>query len=179
MNKYFQVMWIPLAILSAWLMRRWPRPIVAAALVFCALSPALVSAWSVATETVAMSAGQEEASHWIASHTPERSVFVTDAYIDSPVDLAGRLRITTFGPYAANLGYNPDQRAADVHSIYCDGPDVARRLMDEYAATYVLSSGGLLDCGGHDPTDFSHSSLFQTVYSTHGVQIWKLLAPGG
>jgi hypothetical protein len=177
MNKYFQVMWIALAIMAAWLMRRWPRPIIAAVLVFCSLSPALVSFWSMTMDTVAMSNGQEQAAHWIAANTPERSVFVTDAYIDSPVDLAGRLRVTTFGPYAANLGYNPDQRAADVHDVYCVGPIKASELMAKYHATYVLSSGGLLNCGGLPPTDFSASKLFETVYSENGVEVWHLLPP--
>jgi hypothetical protein len=177
MNKYFQVMWIAMAIMAAWLIRRWPRPIIAAVLLFCSISPALVSFWSMTSPTYAMSNGQEQASHWIAANTPELSVFVTDAYIDSPVDLAGRLRLTTFGPYAANLGYNPDQRAADVHSIYCDGPETAKSLMDRYKATYVLSSGGLLDCNGHAPTDFTTSALFRRVYAVNGVEIWHLLPP--
>ena len=181
MNKYFQVLWIAVAILAAWLIRGWPSPLIASVLVFSSLSPALVSVWSMTSSTVAMSNGQEAASHWIAAETPELSVFVTDAYIDSPVDLAGRLRVTTFGPYAANLGYNPDRRAADVHSVYCDGPTEAASIMAGYGATYVLSSGGLLDCGGHPPTDFGRSPLFETVYSKDGVQIWHLLPapPGG
>ncbi len=181
MNKYFQVMWIALAIMSAWLIRHWPRPIIAAVLVFCSFSPALVSFWSMTSDTVALSNDQQQAAQWISAQTPEKSVFVTDAYIDSPVDLAGRLRITTFGPYAANLGYNPDQRAADVQSIYCDGPNMAATLMNKYGATYVLSSGGVLQCSNHKATDFTASPLFERVYSQGWVEIWRLLptAPGG
>ena len=52
-------------------------------------------------------------------------MFVTDDFINSPVDLAGRLRISTFGPYVSNLGYDPGPRAAATKAIYCDGPDVA------------------------------------------------------
>lgn len=178
MNKYFQVMWIAVAILAAWLIRGWPRPLIAGVLVISSLSPALVSFWSMTSNTVAMSNGQEAAARWIAAETPELSVFVTDAYIDSPVDLAGRLRVTTFGPYAANLGYSPDKRAADVHAVYCNGPTEAASIMSGYGATYVLSSGGLLDCGSHAPTDFGGSPLFETVYSKDGVQIWRLRSGG-
>jgi hypothetical protein len=174
MNKYFQVLWIAVAILAAWLIRGWPRPVIVGVLVLSSLSPALVSFWSMTNSSVALSNGQETAAQWIASETPERSVFVTDAYINSAVDLAGRLRVTTFGPYAANLGYKPDQRAADVYSVYCDGPSTAASIMARYGATYVLSSGGLLDCGGHAPTDFGKSPLFETVYSQDGVAIWWL-----
>jgi hypothetical protein len=174
MNKYFQAVWIALAIMAAWLIRRWPRPLIATVLVVSSLSPALVGFWSMTSDSVALSNPQEAAATWISSHTPERSVFVTDAYINSPVDLAGRLRVTTFGPYAANLGYDPDRRAADVHAVYCDGPERAASIMGVYGATYVLSSGGLLQCDGHEPTDFGSSPLFETVYSKDGVTIWHL-----
>ena len=40
MNKYFQIMWIAVAILAGWLIRRWRPSIVAALLVVCAFSPA-------------------------------------------------------------------------------------------------------------------------------------------
>ena len=43
MNKYFQIMWIAVAILAAWLIRRWPRPLIAAVLLVSALSPALIA----------------------------------------------------------------------------------------------------------------------------------------
>ena len=45
MNKYFQMMWIPVAILAAWLIRRWPRPAIAAVLVVSSISPALIAVW--------------------------------------------------------------------------------------------------------------------------------------
>lgn len=177
MNKYFQMEWIAVAIMAAWLVRRWPRPLIACVLVASMLSPALVAVWHVTSATVAMTDAQERAATWIAANTPQRSVFVTDAWIDSPVDLAGRLRITTYGPYAANLGYDPDPRAADVHSVYCDGDAAAAHVMARYGAEYVLSSGGLLDCSGHSPTDFGASPLFETVYSVDGVEVWQLRGP--
>ena len=67
---------------------------------------------------------------------------MTDDFINCPVDLAGRLRISTFGPYVSNLGYDPAPREADTQAIYCDGPEVAAERMAKYDATYVLSSGG-------------------------------------
>jgi uncharacterized membrane protein YhaH (DUF805 family) len=173
MNKYFQIMWIAVAILAAWLVSRWPRPIIAAVLIVSAFSPALIGIWHLRSTDIAMSLAQETASHWIAANTPERSVFVTDAYINSPVDLAGRLRVSTFGTYVANLGYDPDPRAKDITAIYCDGPEVAAARMAVYDATYVLSSGGV-PCNGDAGTDFSSSPLFQTVYDVDGVTIWRL-----
>jgi uncharacterized membrane protein len=176
MNKYFQIMWIAAAILAAWLIRRSPRPLMAAVLVVCALSPALVGLWHLRSDPVALGLGQERAARWIAANTPERSVFVTDAFINSPVDLAGRLRLTTFGPYVSNLGYDPTAREADVKAIYCDGPDLAAELMATYGATYVLSSGGV-PCEGEPGTDFSLSPLFEPVYDVDGVTVWRLAGP--
>jgi hypothetical protein len=173
MNKYFQIMWIAVAILAAWLIRRWPRPIIAAVLVVSAFSPALIAIWHVRSTEVALGVAQEEAARWIAANTPQRSVFITDAFINSPVDLAGRLRITTFGPYVSNLGYDPGPREADTTAIYCDGPDVAAEKMATYGATYVLSSGGV-PCNGAASTDFSSSPLFDTVYDGDGVTVWRL-----
>jgi hypothetical protein len=177
MNKYFQIMWIAVAILAAWLIRDWPRPVIAAVLLASALSPALIAVWHVRSTVVAVGVAQEVAARWIAANTPVRSVFVTDAFINSPVDLAGRLRLTTFGPYVSNLGYDPAPREADTTAIYCDGPDVAAERMALYGATYVLSSGGILECGGSDPTAFGSSPLFETVYEKDGVSVWRLRDP--
>ena len=125
---------------------------------------------------VALGLPQERAARWIAANTPQRSVFVTDDFINSPVDLAGRLRISTFGPYVSNLGYDPAPRAEDTRAVYCDGPEVAAERMATYGATYVLSSGGD-PCEGGDGTDFGSSPLFETVYDEDGVTIWRLAGP--
>jgi len=174
MNKYFQVMAVALALLGGWLLRRRRTVVVAVVIAATAISPVLVASWHVLSDSVALSTGQERAARWIADNTPQRAVFVTDAFINSPVDFAGRLRITTFGPYAANLGYDPAPREADVRAAYCDGPDTAAEVMGRYGATYVLSSAGLLDCADGEPTDFSTSPRFETVYDAEGVKIWRL-----
>jgi hypothetical protein len=175
MNKYFQIMWIAVAILAAWLIRHWPRLAIAGVLAVSAISPGLILVWHLINPAVTMSLGQEAAGRWIEANTPERSVFVTDAYINSPVDLAGRLRITTFGPYVSNLGYDPAAREADVQTAYCDGPDAAAEVMARYGATYVLSSGGVLDCADGTVTDFGSSDRFEEVYGQDGVFVWHLL----
>ncbi len=174
MNKYFQVMAVALAILGGWLLRRQALLVACAVVGLAAISPALIATWHLVSEPVALSTAQQAAAVWIAGNTPQRAVFVTDAFINSPVDYAGRLRITTFGPYAANLGYDPAPREADVRAAYCDGPDVAAEVMARYDATYILSSGGIPDCEDGEQTDFSASPLFETVYDVDGVQVWRL-----
>jgi hypothetical protein len=176
-SKFFQIMWIPVALLAAWLMRGWPRLLVAPVLALSLLSPLLIAVWHVRSDLVVLSLPQERAAHWIEAYTPERSVFVTDAFINSPVDLAGRLRLTTFGPYVANIGYNPSTREADVRAVYCAGDTMAAQVMRDTGATYVLSSGGALQCSNGEPTRFDGSPLFDTVYSDGGVSIWRLRSP--
>jgi hypothetical protein len=173
MNKYFQIMWIAVAVLAAWLLHRWPPRAIVVVLFVSALSPLLIADWHMRARDVALGLPQETAARWIAANTPERSVFITDAFINSPVDLAGRLRISTFGPYISNLGYDPAPREADTRAVYCDGPEIAAERMARYRATYVLSSGGD-PCEGADGTDFSSSDLFVTIYEQGGVTIWRL-----
>jgi hypothetical protein len=172
MNKYFQIMWIAAAIAAAWLLVRIPRPGAVALVAVSMLSPALIALHHATHPAVVMDLANAAAGRWIETHTPDRAIFATDDFINSPVDLAGRLRITTFGPYVSNLGYDPDPRAKDIDAIYCDGPEVAQARMARYGATYVLSSGGVLACDA--PTDFGSSPLFETVYSVDGVSVWHL-----
>ncbi len=174
MNKYFQLMWVGVAIAAASWLRTWRRVALWPVLAVSALLPVLIAVWFVAGPQFVVTTGQEQAAEWIAQNTPQRAVFVTDAYINSPVDLAGRLRITSFGPYVANLGYDPAPREAAVKTVRCGSAEAAAAAMRQYGATYVLSSGGLVDCGGATPTNLSASSLFQTVYDVDGVTIWQL-----
>ena len=177
MNKYFQMMSVAVAVLAAWLVRRWPTPAVAAVVLAAAISPALAGLWHYLSPSLVVTTAQAEAARWIDGNTPDRAIFVTDAAINNLVDLTGRRRISTFGPYVANLGYDPQQRERDTRAIYCQGADEASRLMRTYHATHVLSSGGLLDCGGAAPTAFGSSALFETVYDELGIAVWRLRQP--
>jgi hypothetical protein len=177
MNKYFQVMWIAVAILAAWLIRNWRPGAIVAVLAVAAISPALIAIWHTTHPGLALSLSREAAGRWIEKNTPERAVFVTEAFINSPVDIAGRLRLTTFGPYVANLGYDPTERERDTMRIYCEGPETAAELMGRHEATYVLSFGGLLICESGEGTDFGSSPLFETVYDRDGTAVFRLIGP--
>jgi hypothetical protein len=183
MNKYFQAMWIAVALLAAWLIRRWPWPAVAAVLLLSVPSPLLVAGWTT------LSAIQPEsnlqvldrngmaAAEWIAANTPERSVFATDGWLNSPTDPAGRLRLLTYTPYIANLGFDPDERAAQVHEIYCAG-DLARSVavMRRLSATYLLDQGRPENC--QTPTEFVEGTQLHKVYENDALRIWQVIDPG-
>ncbi len=105
------------------------------------VSPALSSVHHAFSRNFLLSTDQLAAAAWIADNTPEGSVFVTDDWIISPTDPAGRLRLMTFGPYVANLGYDPVAREALIDGIRCGGdPALSAEFMRILGATYVFPS---------------------------------------
>jgi hypothetical protein len=173
MNKYFQAMAIALALLAGWLMRRWPVPALAVVFALAIPSPMLVGAWTAFNREQVLSADGLAAAGWIAANTPEKAVFATDGWLNSPTDPAGRLRLTTYGPYVANLGYKPDQRAATLHSIYCGGdPTRSAQLMAELHADYLIDSGRPSPCEAS--VDFSQATAFVRVYANPSLSIYRL-----
>jgi len=175
MNKYFQAMWIAVAILAAWLIRRWPAPALAAVLLLSVPSPLLVAAWTGLNREIVLGWADLDASEWIAANTPERSVFVTNGYLNSPTDAAGRLRVLTFTPYVANLGYSPDERYAVVDTIYCSGSaSVAADLTRRLGARYLLDTGPPRQCV---ETIFDGSPDWTLVFANSSVRIWRVAAP--
>jgi hypothetical protein len=175
MNKYFQAMWIAVGILAAWLVRRWPLPAVAWVLLLSLPSPLLVATWTATSNLQVLSASELETARWVSANTPPDAVFVTDGWVNSLTDAGGRRRLTTFGPYIANLGYPPDERIADVAEIYCGG-DAERSadLMRQYGATYVVDGGRPQPCDG--PVDFGMSASFELAYDG-SPRIWRLHDP--
>ncbi|MDQ2675100.1 MAG: hypothetical protein M3Y40_10640 [Chloroflexota bacterium] len=172
MNKYFQAMWIAVAVAAAWLIRRWPMPAVVAVFALSVPSPLLVAGWTATSTSQVLSAGDLAASEWVAANTAPGAVFVTDGWVNSLTDAAGRKRLTTFGPYIANLGYSPDERISHVTTIYCGGnPELSATLMRQYGASYVVDGGRPADCGA--PVDFGASDDFELVYEA-GPRIWRL-----
>jgi hypothetical protein len=177
MNKYFQAMWVAVAILAGWLVRRWPPPALLAVFALSLPAPLLVAAWTATSDLQVLSTQQLAAASWVAANTPQRSVFVTDGWVNSLTDAAGRLRLTTFGPYVANLGYSPDERIAQVKAIYCGGiPLLSADLMRSLHASYIVDAGPPSDCPTR--TNFSASDEFTLAYENPELRIWRLADPG-
>ena len=175
MNKYFQAMWIGVAVAAAWLMRRWSPVVIAAVLAVSIPSPLLVASWTATSNLQVLSAADVAAARWVAANTPPEAVFVTDGWVNSLTDAAGRKRLTTFGPYIANLGYEPDERISNVSTIYCGGdPALSASLMRRYGATHLVDGGRPQPCGA--PVDFAASAEFALVYDA-GPRIWALVDP--
>jgi hypothetical protein len=172
MNKYFQAMWVGVAILAAWLIHRWPTAAIVAVFTIAVPSPLLVAGWTATSNLQVLSRADLDAGEWVAANTPADAVFVTDGWVNSLTDAAGRKRLTTFGPYVANLGYRPDERISDVLTIYCGGDaERSARLMREYGATHLVDGSRPQPCAA--PVDFSTSPEFELVYEA-GPLIWRL-----
>ena len=172
MNKYFQAMWIAVGIAAGTLLARWPAPIVVLVVAVSAVSPVLSSVHHAFSRNFLMRTDELVAAEWIADHTPQSSVFVTDEWIISPTDPAGRLRLMSFAPYVANLGYDPSARQALIAEIRCGGDaERSARLMEELGATYVFPTGG---GGCAAPVDFAGSPLFEAAYREGSVVIYRL-----
>ncbi len=177
MNKYFQAMWIGVALLAAWLVRTWPLPPLVLVLALSVPSPLLAAAWTATSDIQVLSRDELEAARWAAAETPPRSVFVTDGWLNSLTDPAGRLRLLTFEPYVANLGYSPAERRAEVWAIYCGGDaEQAAELMRRHRASYVVDSVRPADCS--TPTLFENSPRFRLAFANQTVRIWELISPG-
>ena len=172
MNKYFQAMWIAVGIAAGVLLARWPAPVVVLVVAISAISPVLSSVHHAYSRNFLMRTDELVAADWIAAHTPEGSVFVTDSWIISPTDPAGRLRLMTFAPYVANLGYDPSTRQALIDEIRCAGAAPrSAELMEALGARYVLPSIST-DCTS--PVDFAGSPLFEEAYRQGNVVIYRL-----
>lgn len=170
-TKFFQLMWPAAALLAAWLMRDWRTWIVVPVVAVSSLAGVAGAVWALDDSRIVLSDAQYAAAQWIAINTSDKAVFITSSFVNQPTDLAGRLRITGLDTYALEYGYDQSGRDADIHAIYCGGDRGAAAIMRKYGATYVTSFGGLLQ---RRATDFSSSALFETVYSSGGVEIWHL-----
>jgi len=172
MNKYFQAMWIAVALLAAWLIHRWPTAAIAAVFALSVPSPLLVAGWTATSNLQVLSRADLDAARWVSLNTPADAVFVTDGWVNSLTDAAGRKRLTTFGPYVANLGYRPDERISDVLTIYCGGDaSLSAELMRRYGSTFLVDGARPQPCTA--PVDFSTSPNFELVYNA-GPLIWRL-----
>ena len=175
MNKYFQAMWIAVAVAAAWLIRRWPTPAIVAVLALSIPSPLLVAGWTATSDLQVLSSADLAAARWVAGNTPPDAVFATDGWVNSLTDAAGRKRLTTFGPYVANLGFRPDDRINDMTTIYCGGdPDRSAELMRRYGATHLVDGGRPQPCEA--PVEFGASDQFELAYDA-GPLIWALADP--
>ena len=172
MNKLFQGMWLATALAAGWLLRRWPWPAVAAVLLLSLPSPLLVGAWTASGNLQMLTRDELDAAAW-ARTTPQRSVFVTDGWLHAFTDPAGRLRLSTFGPYVANLGYDADARAAQVAEIYCGGSaERSAALMAQLGARYVVDAGRPTPCPAR--VDFAASGAFREAYANPSLRVWEL-----
>ncbi|MFQ5405751.1 MAG: hypothetical protein ACE5DI_01185 [Candidatus Micrarchaeia archaeon] len=172
MNKFFSFMWIPTSILAASLLFKAHKAVLPVLLLSSVLSPLLVSAWFVygAQNWVVQSPSQVKAAEWIEQNTQINDVFVTAATINEPTDLAGRLRIMTFPPYASNMGLDLSKREKDLEKIYCGKALQAREVMQKYNAKYVINDYRRENCAH----EYENNEAFTKVFEHSRLRIYQL-----
>jgi hypothetical protein len=174
MNKYFQAMWMAIAIAAAWLIRRWHPLAIGLVLVASLASPLQVGLYAVSDRYGVLSAADLAAARWAALETPPRSIFVTDGWLHSFTDVAGRLRLTSFSPYIANLGYDPGPREATLREIYCGGdPGRSAVLAESLGARYVVDSSRPMDCAA--PVSFADHPAFGLAFEEGHIRVWQII----
>ena len=174
MNKYFQAMWVAVGILAAWAIHRWPRPLIVLVIAASVVSP---RSW-----------GRGTSSRTASRSRPRRSASGDGSRRTRPSGASSSPRPSSTRRWTSPAGsgsrrsartsrtwLRPGPREADVTSAYCNGPDVAARVMQRYGATYALSFGGYLACpDGGTGTDFASSPLFELVHEDQGVAVYRL-----
>ena len=101
---------------------------------------------------------------------------MTDGWVNSLTDAAGRRRLTTFGPYVANLGYPPDERIADVATIYCGGDADALRRADAALRRDLPRSTADARSRATSRSTSGRRTQFELAYDG-GPRIWRLRDP--
>ncbi len=175
MNKYFQIMWIAVAMLAGWLLARWRNWAVVA-------RPARLRALAVRSSRPGTCARTTSRSGCPRRRPPAGSRRTRPSARCSSPTTSSTARSTwpagcgsrRSGRTSRTLATTRRRARADTKAVYCDGPDVAAERMATYGATYVLSSGGD-PCDGAAGTDFGSSPLFETVYDADGVTVWRLV----
>jgi len=173
MCKMFAFMWVPLCILAGGFVERLPRWSWLIILVPCVLSPILVALWMMSSTWVAYSWDQMAVAYWIESNTPNDAIFVTPAMINQPTDVAGRLRLLTFPPYAANTGIDPSTREADLKRIYCGSESDAISLMEKYGASYIIGDYNAPNCS----LPYEKSTMFRLAFQSGNISVYEFLRP--
>ena len=134
-------------------------------------SPLLVAAYTAVNREQVLSNAELRVAEWMAESTPPGSVFVTDGWLNSPTDPAGRLRQLTFTPYVANLGFDPDERVRLTYVAYCSGdPAASLEALQQMGADYVLDYRRPGNC--LTPTDFASISGLVQAYDADGIRVW-------
>lgn len=172
MNKYFQVMWMATAVAAAWFIRSWHPALIALVIAASVASPIQVGVYGVATRYGVLGVADLHAADWAVSATEPRSVFVTNGWLHAFTDVAGRLRVHSFGPYIQNIGYDPGEREAIVARIYCGG-DAAEsaRLVRSLAARYVVEPRPD-PCEA--PVSFEDGASFRLVFEDGPLRVWEV-----
>ena len=178
MAKFFTFLQMACALLAAALIARFPRPAIALLVAAAVVTPVLSLYWYGASDWRGLSGGEREAGEWVATRTPQLSVFLAAPVHNSAIEsVGGRLRIDGYSSWMNNYGLPYQEREKDLRSAYCGAAEDAAGVAEKYGARFVWLGGG--ERGAYEGCAFAFASseggvLFERVYDSGGVQIYEL-----
>lgn len=177
MGKFFTYLWIPVAITAGALLlefRGYLRFLVPFLLIFSVLASFFVVTSNVTTEYGWDSWEEYDAGMWIRENTPQKSVFLTQTTIRSPVtQVGGRLRIMGYGTWPHGHGFDMFERAGDIEKKAYPGTiEDAIKVMEKYNASYVYIGKEELGKVPRCNEKFDESDKFEKVYDKKGIKIY-------
>lgn len=186
LNKFFAFMFVPAGIactqaafFAADCLRGHKAAFLAAFILFCSLSSGLTMVWWSQSGWVGLTNAQIAAGNWIASNTPQGSVFIAHSVHNSPIDsIAARFRVRGYegSSWLNSIGGINSGRRMVVDDVYCGHAEDASAAAKSLGASYVYF--GYAEREEYSKFSctfpFRSSPLFPIVYSQDGIGIYKV-----
>ena len=97
MYKFFMFAWIPIAVLSGFVLTKTRRVVVLVLVLLSILTSASVIIYNVGTDYTGASWAEYHVGLWVRDRTPQNSVFLTYYGINEPTSMiGGRLRVSSY-----------------------------------------------------------------------------------
>ncbi|MHC1584786.1 MAG: hypothetical protein ACXQS7_00770, partial [Candidatus Syntropharchaeia archaeon] len=178
MYKFFHYLWIPVAITSGALLSEFKgylRYIVPLLLIFSVLTSFFVVTWNVTTEYQMLSWEEYNAGMWIRENTPQKSVFLTQPTIHSPVtQVGGRLRLMCYGTQVYGEGLDMWKRNSEIQRAYNGPMEYTIEILKRHNVSYVYIGKEELRKVPDCYRMFEESDKFEKVYDKGGIKIYKM-----
>ena len=176
MFKFFNFMWIPVAIATGCVLGRlWDKKlyiVVVCLVILSVFTPFLDAAWNLSVKFPGYSFDEYNAGMWVRNNIPQGSVFLEESSIHSPpTQIGGRLRIMGYGTWPYGQGYEIWNREDDIKMAFNGTPEEMSKMIVKYNIDYVYIGGEEAKTYPGVKEKFDKYG-FQKVYSNDRAGIW-------
>ena len=137
--------------------------------------------WSYYNKNKAYDKADLTAGLWIRENTPQKSVFLTNPTVHTPVtQIAGRLRVLSYVNWPYSHGFNRGEdnifsRLTDVEKFYgVANEDEKIAILKKYSVDYVYLGEDERSKNPIIEEDLSEISVLELVYNSQDVSIFKV-----